>query len=136
MPCGSRREDWVMAACTSTAAPSSLRLRSNSSVIWVFPSELDDVIEARPAMAENEFSRGVATAAAIVSGLAPGRLAVTSRVGRSTLGRSLTASSRYATVPKRAIAAIIKLVAIGRSINVWEIFMKNHQPRINTNEHE
>src|SRR3954466_15784372 len=63
----------------------------------------------------------------MVSGLAPGRLAVTSKVGRSTLGRSLTANSRYATVPKRAIAAIIKLVAIGRSINVWEIFIGMNQ---------
>ena len=45
-----------------------------------------------PAMLENWFSRGVATEAAMVSGLAPGRAAVTSSVGKSTLGRSLTAS--------------------------------------------
>src|SRR5438105_15777236 len=123
MPCGKRRDDWVMAACTSTAAPSSLRLRSNSSVIWVFPSELEDVIEARPAMAENEFSSGVATAAAMVSGLAPGRLAVTRSVGRSTFGRSLTGRARYATPPNRAMAAIIRLVAMGLSINAWEMFI-------------
>ena len=30
----------------------------------------------------------------MVSGLAPGRLAVTRRVGKSTLGRSLTGSER------------------------------------------
>ena len=94
MPCGSMRDAWVMAACTSTAAPSSLRLRSNSSVIWVLPSEFDEVIEFSPAIIENWFSSGVATAAAIVSGLAPGRLAVTSRVGRSTFGKSLTGSAR------------------------------------------
>ena len=94
MPCGSRRDAWVMAACTSTAAPSSLRLRSNSRVIWVLPSEFDEVIEFRPAIMEKLFSSGVATAAAMVSGLAPGRLAVTSRVGRSTFGRSLTGSDR------------------------------------------
>ena len=35
-----------------------------------------------PAIVENWFSSGVATAAAMVSGLAPGRLAVTSRVGK------------------------------------------------------
>ena len=35
-----------------------------------------------PAMVENCFSSGVATAEAIVSGLAPGRLAVTWMVGK------------------------------------------------------
>ena len=83
-----------MAACTSTAAPSSLRPRSNSSVIWVEPSEFEDDMEFNPAIVENWFSSGVATAAAMVSGLAPGRLAVTCRVGKSTFGRSLTGSCR------------------------------------------
>ena len=41
MPWGSRREAWVMAACTSTAAPSRFRFRSNSRVIWVLPSEFE-----------------------------------------------------------------------------------------------
>ena len=81
-----------MADCTSMAAPSMLRFRSNSSVIWVAPSELIEVIDSMPAMVENWFSSGVATEAAMVSGLAPGRLAVTCSVGKSTLGRSLTAS--------------------------------------------
>ena len=94
MPCGSRRAACVMAACTSTAAPSRLLLRSNSSVTCVEPSELTDVIDSRPAMVENWFSSGVATDDAIVSGLAPGRLAVTSSVGKSTFGRSLTGSER------------------------------------------
>ena len=94
MPCGSRREACVMAACTSTAAPSRLRLRSNSRVICVVPSELIEVIDSRPAIVENWFSSGVATADAMVSGLAPGRAAVTSSVGKSTLGRSLTGSER------------------------------------------
>ena len=40
-----------------------------------------------PAIIENLFSSGVATAAAIVSGLAPGRLAVTSRVGQIHVGQ-------------------------------------------------
>ena len=79
-----------MAACTSTAAPSRLWLRSNSSVIRVAPSEFTEVIEFSPAIVENWFSKGVATAAAIVSGLAPGRLAVTRSVGKSMFGRSLT----------------------------------------------
>ena len=45
-------------------------------------------------MVENWFSSGVATADAMVSGLAPGRLAVISSVGKSTFGRSLTGSAR------------------------------------------
>ena len=40
-----------------------------------------DVISSMPAMAENAFSSGVATVAAIVSGLAPGRFAPTLIVG-------------------------------------------------------
>jgi hypothetical protein len=40
----------------------------------------------------NCFSSGVATEAAIVSGLAPGRLAVICSVGKSTFGKSLTGS--------------------------------------------
>jgi hypothetical protein len=45
-------------------------------------------------MVENCCSSGVATAEAIVSGLAPGRLAETEMVGKSTLGRSLTGRER------------------------------------------
>src|SRR6185436_10731654 len=90
MPWGSRREAWVMAAWTSTAAPSRDRLRSNSRVTRVDPRELTEVMDVTPAIMENWFSSGVATAAAIVSGLAPGREAVTRRVGKSTFGRLLT----------------------------------------------
>src|ERR1700676_2651092 len=61
MPGGNRREAWVISACTSTAAPSRLRLKSNSRVIWVEPSELVDVIDCKPAIMENWFSSGVAT---------------------------------------------------------------------------
>ncbi len=122
MPCGSRREACVIAPCTSTAAPSRLRLSANSSVICVEPSELTDVICSSPEMVENWFSSGVATEAPIVSGLAPGSCAVTSSVGKSTFGRSLTGSSRYATRPNSAIAAMSRLVAIGRVMKPWEIF--------------
>ena len=84
----------MIAPCTSTAAPSRLRFRSNSSVICVEPSELTEVIDSSPAIIENWFSSGVATDAPIVSGLAPGSCAVTSSVGKSTFGRSLTGSDR------------------------------------------
>ncbi len=43
-------------------------------------------------MVENCFSSGLATEAAMVSGLAPGSDTRTSMVGKSTLGRSDTGS--------------------------------------------
>ena len=43
-------------------------------------------------MVEKFFSSGVATEEAIVSALAPARLALTVMVGKSTVGRSLTGS--------------------------------------------
>ncbi len=69
------------------------RSKANCRVIWVLPCELEEVIESRPEMVVNCFSNGVATAEAIVSGLAPGRPAETEMVGKSTVGRSLTGSS-------------------------------------------
>jgi len=91
---GSSGAVWVNAACTSCAAASMLRLRSNCRVTCVVPKEFAEFIEAIPAMVENWRSSGVATAEAMVSGLAPGKVAVTSKVGKSTFGRSLTGSSR------------------------------------------
>ena len=67
-------------------------LRSNCSVIFVLPSELDDVMESIPGMVEKTFSSGVATDDAIVSGLAPGNVVLTEMVGKSTVGKSLTGS--------------------------------------------
>ena len=84
----------VMADCTSRAAASMLRSRANCRVMRVEPTELIDVMESRPAMVENCFSSGLATALAMVSGLAPGRETRTSMVGKSTLGRSETGSFR------------------------------------------
>ena len=85
--CGSAAE---IADCTSCAAPSILRSSANCMVMLVVPCVLDEVIESMPGMVENWFSSGVATADAMVSGSAPGRLADTSMVGKSTLGSSLT----------------------------------------------
>ncbi len=69
---GSLRAAREMAAWTSWAAASMLRSSTNCMTICVEPCELLEVIESMPAMVENSFSRGVATAEAIVSGLAPG----------------------------------------------------------------
>src|ERR1700760_984660 len=87
---GSWRDAAEIADCTSCAAASMLRSRSNCSVMVVVPAALDDVIELMPAMVENWFSSGVATADAMVSGSAPGSEAETVMVGKSTAGNSLT----------------------------------------------
>ena len=63
-----------MAACTSRAAALMSRLRSNCSVTCADPTELREVISVTPAMRVNCFSSGVATDAAITSGLAPGQV--------------------------------------------------------------
>ena len=73
-----------MAACTSRAAASMLRFKSNCSVIEVEPSVLAEVISVTAAMCPNWRSRGVATEEAMVCALAPGRLALTEMVGKST----------------------------------------------------
>ena len=91
-----------------------LRLSVNWIVMLVTPSALTDVIESMPAMVENWRSSGVATAEAMVSGLAPGRLAVTWMVGKSTFGRSLTGSFWYAITPNSTMAAISSVVRTGR----------------------
>ena len=57
------------------------RSSANCSVIDVFPSALDEVMVSRPEMDDSCFSSGVATAEAMVSGLAPGRLADTEITG-------------------------------------------------------
>ena len=92
-----------IAICTSCAAASMLRSSENCSVIDVLPSELDELMESMPGRLENCFSSGVATDAAIVSGLAPGRPAFTVIVGKSTVGKSLTGSVRYPMMPKITI---------------------------------
>ena len=66
-----------MAACTSRAAASMLRFRSNCNVMLVEPRALDEVISVTAAMRPNWRSSGVATEEAMVSGLAPGSAACT-----------------------------------------------------------
>ena len=57
------------------------RSSENWIVICTLPCELTDDIESTPEIVDSCFSSGVATAEAIVSGLAPGRLAETDTVG-------------------------------------------------------
>jgi hypothetical protein len=65
----------------------------------------------------------VATDDAMVSGLAPGKAADTEMVGKSTWGSGDTGSSRNATAPASATAAVNSVVAMGRRMNGSEIFM-------------
>ncbi len=59
-------------------------------MIWLLPSTLTEVICARPGIWPNCVSSGVATAVAIVAGLAPGYWPVTLMVGNSTAGNGAT----------------------------------------------
>src|SRR5437763_15820719 len=90
------------------------RLRSNCSVIPVEPRPLEEVIWVTPAMRPNWRSSGVATAEAIVSGLAPGTPAPTEMVGKSTWGNGATGNNLKATTPDKRIANVMSEMATGR----------------------
>src|SRR5262249_23950620 len=80
-------------------------------------STLLELSDTTPGMAESRFSIGVAIDDAMVSALAPLRLAVTTIVGKSTLGRELIGNCRYPTMPKIMIAAISSVVMTGRRMH-------------------
>ena len=67
----------VIAAWTSWAARSMLRLRSNWMTTCDTPSPLSDVIWVTPEIWPNWRSSGAATEDAMVSALAPASVAVT-----------------------------------------------------------
>ncbi len=58
--------------------------------IWVRPSVDTDVIELMPEIVDICRSIGAATATAMFSALAPGKVAVTEMVGKSTAGSAAT----------------------------------------------
>src|ERR1700726_4420960 len=91
---GSLRAATVSAVCTSSAAASMLRFKSNCTVIDVIPSEDVEVMALTPAIVANCRSIGEATEAAMVSALAPGKVALMLMVGKSTDGSAATGSSR------------------------------------------
>ena len=99
------------------------RFKSNCKVMRVEPSVLDDVISVTEAMRASCRSSGVATAEAMISGLAPGKDAETLMVGKSTCGKGETGRNRKATAPARATAAVSSVVAIGLRMNASEILM-------------
>jgi len=61
-----------------------------------------------------------ATDAAMVSALAPGSVAVTAIVGKSTLGKADTGSRRNPNTPNAMIVAVISVVMTGRRIQSSE----------------
>src|SRR3569623_1011669 len=107
---GNLRCAVVSAVCTSSAAPSILRSRTNWMVIEVLPDDDDEVIDEMPAMVESWRSIGEATVAAMVSGEAPGCVAVLRMGGKSTACSAATASSRYPKTPSTMTEAIISVV--------------------------
>jgi hypothetical protein len=76
-----------------------------------------------PAILPNCLSRGVATADAIVSGLAPGRFAFTDIVGKSTCGSGETGNSVKAITPESAKAIVNRDVPTGRFMKGAEMFI-------------
>src|SRR5438445_10660294 len=68
MFCGRLRLAWVMAAWTSCAAPSILRLRTNCRVLLVRPRRFWEDIESEPGIVEDRFASRRDTALANVSG--------------------------------------------------------------------
>ena len=71
----------AIAVSTSTVGAVDVAAEIELRVMLLEPCPLFEIIESRPAMVVNCRSRGVATAEAMVSGLAPGRLAPTEMVG-------------------------------------------------------
>ena len=76
-----------------------------------------------PAIRPNCRSRGVATADAIVSGLAPGKPAETWMTGNSTCGSGATGRKSKASAPAISSAAANNDVPTGRLMNGAEIFI-------------
>jgi hypothetical protein len=91
----------------------------------VLPSWLVETIWLTLAMWPNCRSSGVATADAIVSGLAPGKFAYTLIVGKSTCGSGAVGRNVKATAPASKIAREIREVATGRRMNGAEKLDEN-----------
>src|SRR5260370_38635474 len=97
------------------------RLRSNWMVMTVKPCvELEDIDEM-PAMVESWRSMMPATDAAMVSALAPGKVAVTAMVGKSTLGSAETGNRRKPNTPNAMIDAVSSVVITGRRMQSSDI---------------
>src|SRR5690606_2169364 len=76
-----------------------------------------------PAMLPSERSSGVATLEAMISGLAPGRLACTVITGKSMFGNGETGSRPKLTPPSSRIAKLSSMVATGRAMKGADRFI-------------
>ena len=70
------------------------RLSPNCKVTCVLPTPEDEVISVTSAICPRWRSSGVATLVAMVSGLAPGMVACTEMVGKSTWGSGATGNRK------------------------------------------
>ncbi len=89
------------------------RFSPNCSVMRVAPTELDDVISVTSAIWPRWRSSGLATVVATSCGLAPGSVACTEMVGKSTCGSGDTGSLKNATMPAAASPNVNSVVATG-----------------------
>src|SRR5712671_5829110 len=95
------------------------------------PSVLTEVISVTPAIWPSRRSSGVANEDATVAGSAPGNVADTVIIGKSTRGIAATGMKRYATRPLRNNPSASNDVPTGRRMNGSEMFMGK-----TTNGHE
>src|SRR6202790_5875414 len=88
--------------------------------IAVVPCEEVEDIDEMPAMVDSWRSMMPATEAAMVSALAPGKVALTAMVGKSTRGSADTGNRRKPNTPNAMIDAVISVVMTGRRIQSSE----------------
>ncbi|GAB6387719.1 hypothetical protein STUTZSP0542_12580 [Stutzerimonas marianensis] len=74
-------------------------------------------------MLPSERSSGVATLEAMISGLAPGRLACTVMTGKSMFGSGDTGNNPKLTPPSKRIARLSNIVATGRAMKGADRFI-------------
>ncbi len=105
------------------------RSRLNWSVTEAWPTDDDDVISVTSAIWPSRRSSGLATLVATVSGLAPGNVAETEMVGKSTWGSGETGSLGKAISPAMAMPTVISVVATGRRMKRREMFIRRARRR-------
>src|SRR5690348_12299637 len=135
MSFGRRRLVREIADCTSAAAASISRSRSNSMTIDVLPWVLVALMVVMPSIVVNCLMRGVATDFAMVSGDAPGSDAETLMVGKSVRGSAATGSSPKANSPPIMSAIDINNVATGRLMQNSETFIAQLSPGVTASPH-
>src|ERR1051325_5925686 len=112
---------------TSWAEASTLRLSSNSMVMALTCSRLDDVIDLIPSMVFNSSSSTSVTSVSMTSGLAPSRVVVTETTGGSISGYSRKGKRVSAINPNNTMAALIMLAKIGRLMETSDKAMARNE---------